>query len=253
MNENIFFEKNGFIKLNKILNNDKSFLKFKSLFFQTILDIAKHNNLNVSEVNNRNIDQIIFNLKKINDKNIQFIHEIVNNLPELNYLFSSKKLNSFIKKILGIEKKTLTFVNNYSFRIQVPGRDEVSNLPWHQDSLYNDSFIKDNSIVVWISLSNITNKMGPIVFKKESQKIDDLTKTTLYRKNKKQVFSLKKEKKWLDIKDSTFETKIGDIMLIDMRSIHRSGANLSKSRTKLSAQARFHFLSKKYLNKKLNI
>tara|TARA_B110000305_G_scaffold210427_1_gene244107 strand:- start:517 stop:723 length:207 start_codon:yes stop_codon:yes gene_type:complete len=63
MNENIFFEKNGFIKLNKFLNNDKSFLKFKSLFFQTILDIAKHNNLNVSEVNNRNMDQIIFNLK----------------------------------------------------------------------------------------------------------------------------------------------------------------------------------------------
>ncbi len=253
MKNNIFFEKNGFVKLNKFLAKDKLFLKFKNVFFQTILDIAKHNNLNVSKVNDKNVDQVIFNLKTINDNNIKFVHEIVNTVPELNYIFSSKKINTLIKKILQIQKKTLIFVNNYSFRIQVPGRDEVSNLPWHKDSSYNDSFIKDNSIVVWISLSKITSKMGPIVFKKGSHKIGDINKTTVYKKNKNKIFSLEKKKKWLNINDSTFETNIGDIILIDMETVHKSGANLSKSNTKLSAQARFHFLSKKYLNKKLII
>jgi ectoine hydroxylase-related dioxygenase (phytanoyl-CoA dioxygenase family) len=253
MNDNFFFEENGFIKLNKFLVKNTIFLNFRNFFFKAIFDVAKHNNLNISKVNDNNIDQVIFDLKKINDKNIQLIHETINSLPQLNYIFSSKKLNSYIKKILLIEKKTLTFINNYSFRIQVPGRDEVSNLPWHRDSLYNNSYIKDNSIVVWISLSNIRNEMGPIVFKKGSQKIHNVNKKIVYKRNKKKIFSIERKKKWIDIKDTTLETKIGDVILIDMNTIHKSGTNLSKFRTKLSAQARFHFFSETYIKKKLII
>lgn len=251
MNNTFFFKKNGFIKLNKFLAKDKNLLKIRKIFFEVILNIAKYNNLKVSKIDDNNIDKIIFDLKKINDKNIRLIHESINTLPELNFIFSSKKLNSFIKKTLLIEKKTLTFINNYSFRIQAPGRDEVSNLPWHRDSLYNNLYIKDNSIVVWISLSNISYEMGPVVFKHGSQKIQNLNKKILYKKNKKKVFSLQRKKNWLDIKNTILETKIGDVFLLDMDIIHKSGANLSQHKTKWSAQARFHFFTKKYIKKNL--
>ena len=251
MKDTLIFKRNGFVKLNNFLTKNSFFLKFRNIFFKVVLDIAKHNNLKVSKVNDKNIDKIILDLKKISDKNIQLIHESINTLPELNYIFSSKKLNSFIKKTLLIEKETLTFVNNYSFRVQVPGRDEVSNLPWHRDSLYNNSYIKDNSIVVWISLINISHEMGPIVFKQGSQKNKNLNKKIIYKKNKRKVFSLEKDKKWVNISDTILETKVGDVILIDMNTIHKSGANLSQHKTKLSAQARFHFFSKKYIKKNL--
>lgn len=251
MNISYTLKKNGFVKLNKFLSKNSFFLKFRNLCFKVILDIANYNNLKVSKINDKNIDKIILDLKKINDKNIQLIHEAINNLPELNYLFSSKKLNSLIKKKFLNGKKTLTFINNYSFRVQVPGRDEVSNLPWHKDSFYNNLYIKDNSIVVWISLSNISYDMGPIVFKKGSHKIYNINKKIIHKKNKRKVFSLDRKKNWLNINDTILETKVGDVILIDMNTIHKSGANLSKNKTKLSAQARFHFFSKQYIKKRL--
>ena len=46
-----FFERNGFLKLDKFLIKDKSFLKFRSLFFKIVLNIAQHNNLKVNVTN----------------------------------------------------------------------------------------------------------------------------------------------------------------------------------------------------------
>lgn len=53
MNYNISFKKNGFVKLNKFLVKDKLFLKFRTIFFKVIFDVARYNNLGVSKVNDK--------------------------------------------------------------------------------------------------------------------------------------------------------------------------------------------------------
>ena len=43
-----------------------------------------------------------------------------------------------------------------------------------------------------------------------------------------------------DFKDCTLETESGDVVLIDMNVIHRSGKNNTNNQVKISAQCRCH-------------
>ena len=60
-------------------------------------------------------------------------------------------------KIIGDEASSI-LINNHRIRVQIPGTDDISNLPWHQDSQYNSFYKENNSIVIWTSLNDINHK-----------------------------------------------------------------------------------------------
>ena len=96
------------------------------------------------------------------------LNDKINLLPSLHNLLNDDIQLGIIKKILS--KNNPLICNNHRLRLQIPGNDRLANLPWHFDEQYN-KFKNVNSIVVWISLVDITYEMGPLVFKESSHKI----------------------------------------------------------------------------------
>ncbi len=232
--------KDGFVYLPGMLKNSKALNSVLS-------DIKKIVRLRASKIgksavfkNDKDLNSLIFKLNKINEKNISFINDVLNSSPSLPNLFNDPKLIKTINHLLKYKNSYLC-INNHKFRIQVPGRDEISNLPWHQDSHYNTMSEKNTSIVAWVSLSNINFEQGPVIFKSGSHKLGKLKRVVKYRENGNKIYTVsKKIIKSNQFKEIKYTSEIGDVILIDMNLVHTSGTNKSQTLSKLSAQARYH-------------
>lgn len=247
-NEIVKYHENGYVILNKVLCESN---EFRELIKHINLVIQKKYE-DIYKVKNNNLDssQMILKLMENSDQNISYLNDLINALPSLFALYNSKKIKEIVTKFLDVESDFL-LVNNQRIRIQAPGRDGVSNLPWHQDSHYNEFYRKNKSLVLWISISDITYEMGPIEFLTGSHnQFGELQPTIYTRNNGAKIFSID-EKYTSGVKTERIETKSGDIVIIDMNVIHKSGSNNS-TKTKISSQARFHqfydsgLLRKKY-------
>ena len=241
-------KKDGFVYLPEYLKKSKS-LKLVISDIKKVL-LMKNNTFNRKAVKGKSINSLIKSLNEKSEKNIAFVNDVMNASPSVYSLFNDPKIVLIVKKIIKSDNSYLC-TNNHKFRIQVPGRDEVSNLPWHQDSHYNTMSGNNTSIVVWISLSNISHKQGPIIFKCGSHKLGKTKKVVKKRKNGNKIFTVSnniiRSKKF---KEVSYPSKIGDVILIDMNVVHTSGINNSIDFSKLSAQARFHQVgNKNFLNK----
>jgi len=230
----------GSISLDKVLN---SINKISQIRLKNINQDTPRQNLN-------NLNDILFSLLKIGEKNISFVNDAMNANQCLLNLFNDPKINNLVDRLLPSED-SFVCLNNHKFRIQSPGRDEVSNLPWHQDSHYNTMSSDNSSFALWISLSDIDEESGPVIFKKGSHKLGKLERLETKRTNDKKIYTI--DDRYIgdeNFPEISIPTKVGDIMLIHMNIIHTSGINKSRNFTKLSAQARFHqganidFLSK---------
>ncbi len=233
-------DEDGFAFLPGILSNSKSLRKVTSDIKKIVMLRAR----NIGKENlfkeDKDLNSIILKLNKINEKNISFINDVLNSSPSLVNLFNEPKLVKIINCLIN-SKPSYLCINNHKFRIQVPGRDEISNLPWHQDSHYNTMSEKNTSVVAWISLSNINIKQGPVILKSGSHKLGKLERIVKCKENGNKIYTVSekiiKSKKFKEVR---FSSKIGDVILIDMNLVHASGANKSKNLSKLSAQARYH-------------
>jgi len=211
----------------------KNFKKFLSKFIQFGLN---NNNNKITDIDKS------LSLKFRKDKKISsFLNDNINLSPYLSSLFVSDKLTFFLSKILG-ETKNKIILNNQRFRIQIPGNDKIANLPWHQDIGYNT--IKDTkSIVAWISLGNISDDMGPIMFKKGSHKFGVQKQIKFKKSNGGAAIRVDLNNINLkDLIDVQLKTLSGDLILIDMNTIHTSGRNMTRDKVKYSAQARYHLV-----------
>lgn len=229
----------GYVLIKGFFLKTKEYEDFKKFLYKFIKFALK-------KKRDIDIDKSLSLRFKKNKKISAFLNDYINLSPYLSSLFTSSKLASFLSKILD-EKKDKIFLNNQRFRIQIPGNDEVANLPWHQDISYN-TIKNSKSVVAWISLGNISKNMGPIIFKKSShkfgiQKIKKIKKShggTVLRVDLNN-YNLKR------LINVQLETLAGDLILIDMNTVHTSGFNKTKDKVKYSAQARFHAI-KKYSN-----
>ena len=229
-------KKNGFVLIKGFLLKEKNFLDFKKFLNNFLMK-----NLNIKK--NANLDAVIsqkFNKKK----NISaYINDNINLSANLQKILTSDKILSLVCKLHGVKKENLIF-NNPRFRVQIPNNDKISNLPWHQDSHYN-KIKKTKSIVVWISINKISKQMGPIIFKIKSHKFGELRKNTIKKINGGIAYTINiNNSKLRKLKSTSYETNSGDIILIDMNSVHTSGINNTIDKIKYSAQARYHVAKK---------
>lgn len=233
----INLKKNGFALVEKFFCKCPEYKNFKKnlLFFL-------NNAVNLKKV--KNYDKIIIAKFKKNKKISAYINDNVNKSPSLQRMLASRKLISLLGNLFDEKEENVIF-NNQRFRIQIPGNDEIANLPWHQDSHYN-SIKNTKSIVAWVSLSNINSKMGPIIFKIGSHKFGIQKKIKIKKKNGGDAFEVNiNNRNFKKLKEAQLETCAGDLILIDMMTVHASGNNKSASCVKYSAQARYHIAKKK--------
>ena len=233
-------KKNGFVLIKGFLSKDKNFLNFKKNLKFFLLKT-----LNV-KTRSSNLDKIITDYFNKGEYISSYINDNINLSPSLQKILISDKILSLICKIQKVKKEDLIF-NNSRFRVQIPNNDKVSNLPWHQDSHYNK--IKDTkSIVVWTSISKISKEMGPIIFKIASHKLGQQKKKIVKKPNGGIAHTINiNNTKLKKLKSISLETEPGDIILIDMDSVHTSGINTTLNKIKYSAQARYHVI-KNFVN-----
>ena len=87
--------------------------------------------------------------------------------------------------------------------------------------------------------------MGPIIFKKGSHKFGAQKIIKFKKKNGSIVFKVNTNN--INLKKLTniqLNTLSGDLILIDMNTVHTSGKNNTEDKVKYSAQTRYHVLKK---------
>ena len=234
------FKVNGILLIKGYMKNTVELRDLRRKIHKLVSLKAKKHNLDIPESSDNSLSNTIIKLNSINNRIGAYLNDVLNCSPELYQLLSSKHIINLAKKILQIKNET-TVSNNFRLRVQIPGRDEISNLPWHQDSHYNDLYIKNNSVAIWTSISDIDYETGPVVFKLGSHVQGQLPKVFYTKTNGNKVPTIE-ERYFNDnrFKEYSIPTKSGDITLIDMNIIHRSGNNSSINKVKFSAQGRYH-------------
>ena len=144
------------------------------------------------------------------------------------------KLDDIASKFLKVPKSSLS--TRPSFRIDVP-QDTRNIIGWHQEANYYKKQTKDgqNGIVYWIAISESIKKVNGAIMVKENSHRIGLIKATKFQekkskiKNKFKSVTFRSDKKNIKkFKTKTIETKIGDLIGMDMRLFHQSGENNSK-------------------------
>ena len=240
--------RDGFVYLPSFLEGSRSLKKILITIREAVELTLRKKHMFSKEYTSMSLDDLLYKLLNDSEKNIAFLNDIINAHPSIYNLFSDEKIVNLINELFYFENSFLC-TNNYRIRIQSPGRDGVTNLPWHQDSHYNAMGKANTSCAVWVSLSDIDEELGPVVFKKGSNNLGKLESKIFTKPNGNEVFTVSNEY----VNDMSYEevaipSKCGDVILINMDVIHRSGNNNSKNQTKISAQARFHQAGNKNFN-----
>lgn len=235
-----FFKKEGFLYIKNFFNKNLISELNKSIIFslnevlkkKKIYNEFKHFELNDKLINFRKKYPLYFS------EFFQTIQTIAHIYPPL----VKNKVLMAIEQLLNVSKNFLT-LTDVGIRLDAPN-DNRNSLEWHQDSSYykqNESGI--NGIVVWSPLiQNISKKMGPLEFLKKSHKIGTLMTPKNKSKNKlssrKISINENKIKKYLH-NIEFFKINQGDVLLMNLDMIHRSGKNLS-NKFRITLLARYH-------------
>jgi hypothetical protein len=124
-------KKNGYVLIKNFLTETSEFKDFK-YFLLSFLNLS----LNKNYKNFNQMDKFLSVKFKKNSKISSFLNDNINLSPFLHRLLVSKKVITLLTTILNTNKESI-ILNNQRFRIQIPGNDKISNLPWHQDCHYN--------------------------------------------------------------------------------------------------------------------
>jgi len=233
-------QKDGFSLLHGYLSNSPEIKDLKNKIYELVCIKTSQYKIQNPQNSSDSVNEAIMSLYSINSAIGGFLNDTLNASPELFKLVNSDYFIELARKIIGNESSCI-LINNIRIRVQIPGCDDISNLPWHQDSQYNKFYKDNNSIVIWTSLNDITQETGPVVFKKGSHILKKLPSVEFKKPNNQVVFSLQEQHITnSDFDEQSFETKRGDVVLIDMNVIHRSGENKTSNTVKFSLQCRCH-------------
>ena len=255
-----YFKKNGYIlienvfeysDLNKIVNmiyeNSKKYLKIKK---------------KITSLSEENYNKILINLRKKNPKKFSaFYDTLQTTTPQIKF-WTNKKILKIVTTLIGCKYETLS-ATDFLLRIDSPV-DERNKLDWHQDSAYfRQNKYGHNGLVPWAPLTDLKFNMGPLEFLEKSHKNGCYQKVQKIRHNQNFGSLQKKlpDKITKNYKLKKFQMKLGDVLFMNMDTMHRSGSNFSKI-FRFSSICRYHnTIAKdfnpgvnlyKYSNKKLN-
>lgn len=188
-----------------------------------------------------------FSCPKLND----FLIKQRNINPEKFGLFYDKLNLSFFVRNLFYESNFQKFfndknifINGFMFRMDSP-HDKRNILDWHMDAnYYKQTYPNFNSIVAIISLTDQDQTNGCIHL------INNNSRKSLNHKikNNKKNFSksLVTKVSKLDLKNEIrVPSKKGDLVILKMKTIHKSGYNFS-NKFRISVCARIHQIDKKF-------
>ncbi len=243
-----FFKKKGYLLIKNVFNK-KDFFEIR----KTILEVSKK--FTNSKTNYKSVEDIFFHKHLIklrkNPKKFALFFDTLQTSASLINFWTNKKIISIIERIMQCEKEFIS-ATDMLLRIDSP-IDDRNKLDWHQDSSY---FKQNNSgyngLNCWAPLTKLKFEMGPLEFLENSHKLGCI-KVKKIRKGKFGSLQRKiPEKITNKFKIKKYEMKPGDILFLNMDTLHRSGTNISNF-FRMTSICRYHNAKSKDFNPGLNI
>ena len=250
------------IAINSLKNN--GFILVKSVFSEKdfkdtvhnikytldkFIDLKKIQKINSLE--NNYLNEKLKILRKKNPKKFAIFFDSIQTSTSQTRLWMNKKILDIIETISKTNKNNISS-SDLLLRIDSP-IDKKNQLKWHQDSGYfRQNKNGYNGINCWAPLTNLKFEMGPLEFLAKSHK------NGLYKVKKARIgkfASLQRkipDKITRKFKIMKYEMNLGDVLLMNMDLIHRSGENISKN-FRFSSLCRYHKILSKDFNSGLNI
>ncbi len=247
INYDYLLKKNGFFILKNVLLK-KNFKEIENLITNTAKIYTKTKIKNF-KFNNKNFHNELINLRSQNNNQFsKFFDSLQTSTLAYNF-WLNKRILKIVKNILNCKFEEIS-ATDFRIRLDSPV-DTKNDLEWHQDSSYfrqNKNAL--NGLVCWVPLTNLTMDMGPLEILDKSHKFGfiNVTKSKKFGTTQRKI-----DNKFIKSENlKKFELKLGDIMILNINMIHRSGKNNSKV-FRMSNICRFHKIDKNKFNPGMNI
>ncbi len=242
------YKKHGYL----LIKNSLSKILFNNIQKTIISNLSKYTKKkNSKPLNSLELNKQLTILRKKSPKKFSYFFDTLQTSTALNNFWTDDKTLQMIEILMGCKKSDIS-ATDLLLRIDSP-IDIRNKLDWHQDSAYfKQNKSGYNGINCWAALTNLTFEMGPLEFLENSHKLGslkvkksrELNYSSLQRKIPKNVTNKFKIKR--------FEMKQGDLLVMNMDMIHRSGGNYSQV-FRMSTICRYHNMISKDFQPGLNI
>lgn len=239
--KNIDFYKNeGFLYISNFFDKELINELNKSIVL-SLDEILKKKKL-YSTFKNYNLNKKLFLFRKKYPLYFSEFFETLQTIANIYPPLVKKKVLSIVEQLLNISIDFIT-LTDVGVRLDSPN-DSRNALEWHQDSsYYRQNNSGKNGVVAWSPLvQDISLEMGPIEFLRKSHKIGTLMTSKKKSKNKlySRKISIDKNKIQKYLKNiASVEIKQGDVLLMSLDMVHRSGKNLS-DKFRVTLLGRYH-------------
>ena len=244
-----FLKKRGYLVIKNVLDK-KDFTNIEKLIFYNaqryINKNFKFNGLDDLKFNNE-----LIKLRNKNKKNFAYFFDTLQTSIASYQLWTNNKILKTVKKIMNCKLESISAAD-LLIRIDSPV-DKRNKLEWHQDSAYfKQNKFGINGLNCWAPLTNLKIPMGPLEFLESSHKIGCI-KVKKVRSGKFKSLQRKIPNDLIkNFKIKQFALNLGDLIFMNMDTIHRSGENFSKI-FRMSSICRYHKTNKNDFNPGLNI
>lgn len=239
----------GFILVKGVFNK-KDFLNLN----KTIIETAKKflsTTTKINFINDKFFNLKLIKLRKTKPKKFAKFFDTLQTSVSLINFWTNNKIIPLVEKIMLCKKEAIS-ATDMLLRVDSP-IDERNNLDWHQDSSYfKQNKYGHNGLNCWAPLTNLKFNMGPLEFLENSHKLGSI-KVKKQRKGKFGSLQRKiPEKITKKFKLRKYEMKLGDVLFMNMDTLHRSGYNTSGF-FRITSICRYHNTLVKDFNSGLNI
>tara|TARA_B110000438_G_scaffold57654_1_gene57680 strand:+ start:787 stop:1575 length:789 start_codon:yes stop_codon:yes gene_type:complete len=189
------------------------------------------------------LNEVIIKIKKDHPISSSWIYQTVNNSNIFRKFIYNLELEETISQLINTKNIKSIGTNSPNLRIDVP-EDKKNTRSWHQDGHYFlDNSDGYDSLVLWISLVGANKENGTVIIcpgSHEEKKITAGHTSADKLVSEQHITPQQIVDKYSKI---DLNTKIGDVALIQMDLIHRSGYN-SSNKVRYTAQIRYTNLEK---------
>ncbi len=190
----------------------------------------------------RKFQESIIKARKKSKKKFGKIYDTIQLSSSVKKMMTSKNIMNIVEKYTNIKKENFICFNSV-IRFDPPF-DERNSVDWHYDLYPNSEKIDPiNGISVVVALHDIKIEHGSPIFLLNSNKTKIKMRLRTKYDNKSDNYKLEKEY-FKKFKSKIFEINIGDVLIFPMKTIHKSGKNVSNN-VRISGLFRYYPINKK--------
>ena len=192
-------------------------------------------NPSIKLMDKKDFHKKLIDFRKKEPEKFSIVYNIIKGNSSLISILNDKKILNYACEILETDIASI-WNGEFQLRMDTPF-DKRNNLDWHQDASYYKEKTNDgsNGLVMWIAISKYINKRhGAINVCPGSHKEGVLSSKNVVSKLKKFKKSLKTLSRKIDNRfvskynSEVIESNRGDLIIMDLRTFHKSGYNKSK-------------------------